>query len=70
MFSKIDWINLEHIKKKNVEPDRLGTNEWSPNVTFKINSSNATKFPSYRNESIDLQIKSIDWFLYGNNFGV
>ena len=26
--------------------------------------------PSYRNQSIDLQSKSIDWFLYDDNFGI
>ena len=26
--------------------------------------------PSYRNESIDLQSKSIDWFLYEGNTGI
>ena len=24
-------------------------------------------FPSYRNQSVHLQIKSTDWFLYGGN---
>ena len=28
------------------------------------------KVPSYRNQSIDLQSKSVDWFLYDGNFGV
>ena len=28
------------------------------------------KFLSYRNQSIDLLCKSIDWFLYDCNFGV
>ena len=28
------------------------------------------KLPPYRNQPIDLQSKSIDWFLYGGNFGV
>ena len=28
------------------------------------------KLPSHRNQSIDLQSKSIDWFLYDGNFGV
>ena len=28
------------------------------------------KLLSYRNQSIDLQSKSIDWFLYDGNFGV
>ena len=28
------------------------------------------KLPSYRNQSIDLQSKSIDWFLYDGNLGV
>ena len=28
------------------------------------------KMPSYRNQSINLQRKSIDWFLYHSNFGV
>ena len=28
------------------------------------------KVPSYRNQSIDLQNKSIDWFLYDGNFSV
>ena len=27
-------------------------------------------FPSYRNQSIDLQCKSIDWFLYEGNIGM
>ena len=27
------------------------------------------KLPSYRNQSIDLQSKSIDWFLYEGNTG-
>ena len=27
-------------------------------------------FPSYRNQSIDLQWKSIDWFLYEGNIGM
>ena len=26
--------------------------------------------PSYRNQSIDLQSKSIDWFLYEGNIGI
>ena len=26
--------------------------------------------PSYRNQSIDLQSKSIDWFLYEGNTGI
>ena len=26
--------------------------------------------PSYRNQSIDLQNKSVDWFLCGSNYGV
>ena len=26
--------------------------------------------PSYRNQSIDLLCKSIDWFLYDGNFGI
>ena len=26
--------------------------------------------PFYRNQSIDLHSKSIDWFLYGNNTGI
>ena len=26
-------------------------------------------FPSYRNQSIDLQNKSIDWFLYDESIG-
>ena len=34
-----------------------------------LNLLNA-KAPPYRNQSIDLQSKSIDWFLYGDNFGV
>ena len=28
-----------------------------------------TEVPTYRNQSIDLQSKSIDWFLYDGNFG-
>ena len=28
------------------------------------------KLPPYRNQSIDLQNKSIDWILYDGNFGV
>ena len=28
------------------------------------------KLPGYRNQSIGLQIKSNDWFLYGGNLGV
>ena len=28
------------------------------------------KLPSYKNQSIDLLCKSIDWFLYDRNFGV
>ena len=28
------------------------------------------KLPSYRNQSIDLFSKSIDWFRYDGNFGV
>ena len=28
------------------------------------------KLPSYRNQSIDLESKSIGWFLYDGNFGV
>ena len=28
------------------------------------------KLPTYRNQSIDLQSKSIDWFLYDGNFSV
>ena len=28
------------------------------------------KLSSYGNQSIDLQNKSIDWFLYDDNFGV
>ena len=28
------------------------------------------KGPPYRNQSIDLLCKSINWFLYGDNFGV
>ena len=27
------------------------------------------KSPSYRNQSIDLFCKSVDWFLYDGNFG-
>ena len=27
-------------------------------------------FPSYRNQSIDLHRKSIDWFLYEGNTGI
>ena len=34
-----------------------------------INSLNAN-VATYRNQSIDLQSKSIDWFLYDGNFGV
>ena len=34
-----------------------------------LNSLNA-KAPSYRNQSIDLHSKSIDWFLYDDSFGV
>ena len=26
-------------------------------------------FPSYRNQSVDLQRKSTDWFLYDGNIG-
>ena len=26
-------------------------------------------FPSYRNQSVDLQSKSTDWFLYDENIG-
>ena len=26
--------------------------------------------PSYRNQSIDLRSKSVDWFLYENNTGI
>ena len=26
-------------------------------------------FPSYRNQSVDLQCKSTDWFLYDGNIG-
>ena len=26
-------------------------------------------FPSYRNQSVDLQSKSTDWFLYDGNIG-
>ena len=26
-------------------------------------------FPSYRNQSVDLLCKSIDWFLYDGNIG-
>ena len=29
-----------------------------------------SKFISYRNQSINLQSKSIEWFLYDQNFGV
>ena len=28
------------------------------------------ELPSYRNQAIDLLCKSIDWFLYNDNFGV
>ena len=27
-------------------------------------------FSSYRNQSIDLPCKSVDWFLYGRSFGL
>ena len=27
-------------------------------------------FPSYRNQSVDLLCKSIDWFLYDENIGL
>ena len=28
------------------------------------------KLPPYRNQSVDLHCKSIDWFLYDGNFGI
>ena len=28
------------------------------------------KLPSYRNQSIDLQSKSSEWFLYDDDFGI
>ena len=34
-----------------------------------INSLN-TKVPPYRNQSIDVQSKSLDWFLYDSNLRV
>ena len=36
---------------------------------YLLNSLNA-KLTPYRNQSIDFQSKSIDWFLYDGNFGV
>ena len=30
---------------------------------------NRSMFPSYRNQSVDLQRKSTDWFLYDGNIG-
>ena len=35
---------------------------------FDINSLNGSYH--YRNQLIDLQSKSIDWFLYHGNFGI
>ena len=42
------------------------------NYLFKIHrlTHETLKLSSYRNQLIDLQSKSIDWFLYDGNFGV
>ena len=37
---------------------------------YNILNHYTPKLPSYRNQSIDLQIKSTDWFLYDGNYGL
>ena len=39
-------------------------------IDKKWNNSLNAKVASYRNQSIDLLSRSIDWFLYDVNFGV
>ena len=39
-------------------------------LKYVIVTDQTPKLPSYRNQSIDLQGKSIDWFLYDGNFSV
>ena len=41
-----------------------------PSTHFRLQSFNpltTNPFPSYRNQSLDLQSKSADWFLYDGN---
>ena len=66
-----------HIQKREefIGGDLVSTSdagEWcKEKMLFKIGINSLTpKLPSYRNQSIDLQSKSIDWFLYDGNFGV
>ena len=45
-------------------------NSQSIQPSICINSLNAPKLSSYRNQSIVLLCKSINWFLYDGNFGI
>ena len=39
------------------------------NTCFQDINPLSDKFPSYRNQSVDLRCKSADWFLYDGNIG-
>ena len=41
---------------------------WN-NVIYSYLTLQRTRFPSYRNQSVDLLCKSTDWFLYDKNIG-
>ena len=42
----------------------MGTNDINDIINSEVNPLNDRCSPSYRNQSINLHCKSIDWFLY------
>ena len=74
IYLAIDWfkennmiVNLD--KLQNIAVKR--SSQMSHTYILNVNSLNAkVAITSYRNQSIDLQGKSIDWFLYDDNFCV
>ena len=42
---------------------------WKKQYAFNMLTHEVPVLPSYRNQSIDLYSKSIDWFLYEGNTG-
>ena len=42
----------------------MGTNDINDIINSEVNPLNDRCSPSYRNQSINLHCKSLDWFLY------
>ena len=62
------------VKKLSLEITQNSQENTRARVSFLIKLTWSTHYtpelPSYRKQPIDLQSKSIDWFLYDSNFGV